>query len=235
MLKKSKLFVVLLLLLHLSFPSKAQKETEKYVVFIFEDTRYYSEYGKTTHQSEVYYWISSVESLLNDGVLYPLYLPFQKEGSVSVHNDTVYLSSLTNENGMMKINGPIKNHHSYSFTLINWLDRNKKKKQSVKIKHALFSKHSIRRKTEEINIYFVPVLGKFCEGILRVDDNKNIRSYYAIEGERIEKANLDEKEKRAISFFDCSLVDFSAFITPYSVYHKGHSLLKSAEKSNQEP
>lgn len=222
-----------LVLLHLSFPCKAQKEAEKYVVFIFEDTRYYSENGKTIRQSETYYWISSVDSLLNDGVLYPLYLPCQYEGSVSIHNDSVYLSSLTNENGLMVMNELKLDYDSYCFPLIKWLDGNKKIKQRVIIKHTSSSNHSIQRKKEVINIYFVPVLGIFSEGLLRVDENKEIRSYYAIDGEKIKKANLDEKEKRAISFFDCSLVDFSAFIDPYSVYHKGYSLLKSVEYCNQ--
>ena len=232
---KSNVLVLFLLFSHLSFPSMAQKDAEKYVVFIFEDTRYYSEYGKTTRQSEAYYWISSVDSLLNDGVLYPLFLPFQKEGSVVVHNDTVYLSSLTNENGLMRLNDPKQDHDSYSFPLVNWLDRNKVKKQRIIIKHKSISNYPIQRKKEEINIYFVPVFGQFREGILSIDNNNNIRSYYAIEGERIEKAILDENEMQAVSLIDCSLVDFCAFIDPYSVYHKGHLLIKSIGIGNQNP
>lgn len=232
MLKKISVVLFLMSLLT-PFQSMAQKGAKKYVVFIFEDTRYYSEYGKRSRQSESYFWISSVDSLLNDGVLYPLYLPFQEEGSVLVHDDIVYLSSLTNENGLMKLDDPKQNRDSFCYLFIKWLNENKVKKQSIVIRHKSLSKHPLQKIKEEINIYFVPVLGQFCEGILRIDDNRSIRSYYVLDGERIEKANLDEKEMNAVSFFDCSLVDFSSFIEPYSVYHKGHSLLKSVVVDNK--
>ena len=227
MLKKSNVLFVFLMSLLIPFQSMAQENAKKYVVFIFEDTRYYTEYGKRTCCSESYFWISSVDSLLHDRLLYPLYLPFQDEGSVLVHDNNVYLSSMTNENGQTKLNDANQNRDSSCYSFIKWLNDNKVKKQSILIKHKSLSKSPLQRTKERINIYYVPVLGHFYEGILQIDENKSIRSYYVPEGERIEKTDLDEKEIQALSFIDCSIVDFSSFIEPYSVYHKGHSLLKS--------
>ena len=221
-------FVTVFVLLLSSVSALAQKKAEKYVVFIFEDTRYYSENGKTSRQSENYYWIAKVDSLFNNGSLYPLYLPVMKnKGAVVLHNESVYLSSLSNGNGLMRMDESIQDYNSYSYPLIKLLDENKIKKQSIKLKHKSLFKHPLQRKKEVITIYFVPVLGLFDEGLLNIDGQKFSRSYYAIDGENIEAVELEENEMLLVSVLDCSLVDFSAFIDPYSVYHKGYMLLKS--------
>lgn len=226
--RTSKVIAVISLLLN-SMLSMSQEVAEKYVVYIFEDTRVYSESGKTTRQSETYYWISNVDSLLEKGRLYPLYLPSVKDGSIVAQNGNVYLSPLANDNGMTsESKTTLISLDSYSYPLVKWLDENKIEKQSITIKHSMPTKLPLRRLKEKIKIYYVPVSGHFGVGELKIDRQNSIHAYFALDMDTIELAPLEDVDIQKISFYDCSFVDFSSFMEAFSIFQKGHSILRCA-------
>lgn len=231
--KISKVVAVISLLLN-SMISMSQEIPEKYVVYIFEDTRVYSESGKTTRQSETYYWISNVDSLLEKGHLYPLYLSSVKDGSIIAQNGNVYLSPLANVNGMTSESKiTLISPDSFSYPLVKWLDENKIEKQTISIKHTMPAKLPLRRMKEKIKIYYVPVSGPFGVGELQIDRQNSIQAYYALDMDKIGLAALEDVDIQKISYYDCSLVDFSSFMEAYSFFQKGHSLLRSTPISKE--
>ena len=96
------------------------------------------------------------------------------------------------------------------------------------IKHASLFKQPLQLRKEEIKIYYVPVSGCFNTGQLQIDRQKSIKAYYALDMAGIQLVDLDEDDKQRISYYDCSLVDFSSFMEAYSFFQKGHSLLRCA-------
>ena len=224
MLKSNKSIIIACLFSLLTFSSLAQKVPEKYIVFIFEDTRNYKDYhGKRLSFCEYYYWIAKCDTLFKNHSVSQLYIP-SNDGSITVSGDgEVYLSNF------MSLNGSNKDENHYSDSpFIQWINKQKKRKtQSIKIVYALNNQDAIKRKKETVNIYYLPVVGCFSQGKMLTKDKEWLTMYYPDSVNSFEVADLTEREKEFLRFLDCSVLDFSSNTYNYDVFHKGFCILKN--------
>ncbi len=229
MLKRNSFLITSLLffLCVTTFPSFAQRQRDKYVVFIFEDVRDYQESGRAARFCNDYYWVLRLDDRNSQEVL-PLYLPVD-EKTIIANGDSVVLDNtpLSNLNGLAfrEIN-----QREYCYKLVSWLQKNKIKKQVIKTTDIAADGGSIKRVKERVRLYYVPVLGCFDKGYLRLDKETSIVAYYPVETDLMEKFSLSEEEEQFIDFLDCNSVDYSSFQEAYDWHHKGFAKLRSTEK-----
>ena len=229
MFKKGSIFLICLLhsLCVTTISSFAQQSCDKYVVFIFEDVRDYKESGRTFRYHNDYYWILKLDDRYCQEV-FPLYLPVD-EKTIVENGDSVVLDNtpLSNLNGFAFSE---IDQREYCYKLISWLHDNRIKKQVINTKNTATDDGSIRRVKERVRVFYVPVLGCFEKGSLRLDADKSIVAYYPVDINLMAKFSLNEEEARFVNFLDCSLVDFSAFQEAYDRHQKGFAILKNADQ-----
>jgi len=224
MLKRNKSILIACLFSLFTFSSLAQHVPEKYIVFIFENTRNYKDNcGKRLSFCEYYYWIAKCDTLLKNHSVSQLYIPSDDKFFTENGDGEVYLSDFMFLNGSNKD----ENHHSTS-PIIQWINKqNKSKIQSIKIVHATNNQDAIKRKKETVNVYYLPVLGHFSQGKMLVKGKKWVMMYYPDPVSSFEVADLTEREKEYLRFLDCSALDFSSNTYDYDVFQKGFCILKN--------
>ncbi len=224
MLKRNKSIIIACFFSLFTFSSLAQQVPEKWIVFIFENTRSYKDIrGKRLSFCEYYYWIANSDSLFKNHSVSQLYIP-SNDGAVTVDgNGELYLSNF------MFLNGSNKDDYYYADSpFIQWINKQKKSKiQSIKISYAINNQDAIKRKKETVNVYYLPVSGCFSQGKMITKDKEWVMMYYPDPVNGFEVADLTEREKEFLRFLDCSVLDFSSHTFNYDVFHKGFSILKN--------
>lgn len=218
--------IISLVCLLFSTISLAQTVPEKYVVIVFENTRYYWEEGKHLHFKENYYWISPVDSLIERGVAYPLYIP-SGEDCIFEKRDTSIFSNIA----MCNLNGLLcrKTFHveesSPSYETMKTIDNNKRRILVEDIRYS--SRLGIfQKRKEKTVISYVPVIGRIQKGRLRTDEGEELISYYITSLERVGEGILNEREELCVLHTDYSMMDYSCFAEHNQRIQKGFRRMK---------
>lgn len=227
MLRRSKSFIVSILFFSFSLSSLAQQVPEKYIVFIFEDVRNYSDYRKKDLCfREVFFWIADCDSFQKAHSISPLYIPYDDNAITTDTDGGRWLSNLLILNGSSP-----KDLLSSGSPFVQWINKQRKTKlQSIKIANAPNKRSSLKRKKETVNIYYVPVKGCFNKGKMYVKGDGWVKMYYPESIDGFEVAVLSDSEIELLHFLDCSAFDFSLYTYNNEAFQKGFCLLRESSQ-----